>query len=125
MREEIHIRIQLTRPLVGWLLFAAFLVLTRQELGSETLTLTTTYPSPSGIYKTLVTTDAVTLARNANNVVIGNGIAHHRLRILGGPAWTTSGWSGEIELENGSAIGWNADAAGQAFGIGHTNGGLY
>lgn len=28
-------------------------------------------------------------------------------------------------MENGSAIGWKANAAGNRFGIGHTNGGLF
>lgn len=30
-----------------------------------------------------------------------------------------------MELENGAAIGWRANAAGQRFGLGHTNGGFY
>lgn len=34
-------------------------------------------------------------------------------------------WRGSIELENGSAIGWQANEGGNWFGIGHTNGGLF
>src|SRR5256885_12404034 len=43
-----------------------------KELGSETLVMTTTYPSPAGIYKTIITTDQTMLARNAGWVGIAN-----------------------------------------------------
>src|SRR5437867_563881 len=53
---------------------AAFLLLgTAMELGSETLTMTTTYPSPAGIYKTIITTGETNLARNAGNVILAMG----------------------------------------------------
>ena len=43
----------------------------------------------------------------------------------GGPTWTANGWISGIELDNASAIGWRANAAGNRFGIGHTGGGLF
>ncbi len=41
------------------------------ELGSESLTLQSYYPSPLGIYTNLTTTDAATLARDAGGVTVG------------------------------------------------------
>jgi hypothetical protein len=62
---------------------------------------------------------------NTGRVGLGTVSPGHRLSIGAGPAWTTSSWSGAVELINGSAIGWKANAAGQRFGMGHTNGGFH
>jgi hypothetical protein len=58
---------------------------------------------------------------------LGIGVDHpaHRLSIGGGPSWTSNGWKGAVELENGAALAWKPNAAGESFGIGHTNGGFY
>lgn len=56
---------------------------------------------------------------------IGVSTPAHTLSIGTSPAWTTNNWGGAIAMINGSAIGWNANVAGQRRGIGHTNGGLY
>lgn len=63
--------------------------------------------------------------RSNGNVGIGNDQPAHRLRIKGGPPWTSSAWQGAIELDNAAAIGWRANSAGRRFGMGHTNGGFY
>lgn len=47
------------------------------------------------------------------------------LAVSGGPTWTAGLWAASLSLQNASAIGWDANAAGQRFGIGHTTGGLY
>ena len=62
---------------------------------------------------------------NAGRVGMGTSIPAHTLSIAGGPLWTSYSWSGAIELNNGSAIGWKANAGGQRFGFGQTNTGLY
>ncbi|MBK8001040.1 MAG: hypothetical protein IPK15_20605 [Verrucomicrobia bacterium] len=62
---------------------------------------------------------------NAGNVGIGTSTPAHRLSVIGGPAWTANGWLGSVELPNGSALGWQANAAGQRFGMGHANTGFY
>src|SRR5205085_556172 len=58
------------------------------------------------------------LIKATGGVGIGNNAPHHQLRISGGPPWTTAAWGGALELDNGSAIGWNANLAGNRFGIG-------
>ena len=62
---------------------------------------------------------------NAGNVGIGINVPNHRLRVSGGPAWTGHAWGGALELDNASAIAWNANALGGRFGIGQTTAGLY
>ena len=62
---------------------------------------------------------------NAGNVGIGTSTPAHRLSLSGGPAWTDNGWAGALELQNGAAIGWQANQAGQQFGMGHSFGGFY
>ncbi|HZR32329.1 MAG TPA: hypothetical protein VFA76_10820 [Terriglobales bacterium] len=58
------------------------------------------------------------------NVGIGTTTPKHRLGLAGGPAWTTNGWLGSVELPNGSALGWQTNDATMRFGMGHTNGGF-
>lgn len=65
---------------------------------------------------------------NSGNVGVGltgTNAPRHRLSIGGGPLWTANLWTGAIELEHASAIAWPANAAGQRFGMGHTEGGFY
>ena len=68
--------------------------------------------------------DRVVVAPNGN-LGVGTTAPRHQLSLGRGPHWTSNSWGGAIELENGSAIGWKANAAGNRFGIGHTNGGLF
>jgi hypothetical protein len=56
---------------------------------------------------------------------IGGATPNHRLRISGGPAWTSNGWLGELEFDNASAMAWRANAAGTRFGLGQSTGGLF
>jgi hypothetical protein len=59
---------------------------------------------------------------------VGTRTPDHQLSIksfAGGPSWTSNHWGGAISLDNGTAIGWQTNNAGQRFGIGHTNGGLF
>ncbi|MBI1805872.1 MAG: hypothetical protein HYR76_02325 [Ignavibacteria bacterium] len=68
--------------------------------------------------------DVLTVTSNGS-VGIGTTTPNHLLRIGSGPLWTSSSWGGALELENGAAIGWHANGAGNRFGMGHTNNGFY
>lgn len=50
---------------------AALLFTAVPELGSESLTLSTYYPAPSGIYTKMITTAEAYLARDGGNVLVG------------------------------------------------------
>ncbi len=65
------------------------------------------------------------IIRAGGNVGIGTINPNHQLSLGRGPTWTRNGWGGSLELENASAIAWKANAAGNRFGIGATNTGLY
>jgi hypothetical protein len=67
----------------------------------------------------------VLTAASSGNVGIGTSTPAHRLSLIGGPTWTSNGWTGSLEMGNGSAIGWRANVGGKRFGIGQSGGGLY
>jgi hypothetical protein len=73
----------------------------------------------------LAATETFFLVNSLGRVGIGTASPDHRLGISGGPGWTSAGWTGSLELDNGGAIGWKANSVGNRFGIGHTTGGLY
>jgi hypothetical protein len=60
-----------------------------------------------------------------SNIGVGTGTPSTRLTISGGPSWTSANWTASMNMQNASALGWEANNAGQRFGIGQTNGGLY
>lgn len=76
-RNAIVVRFVVDRRAAEIILAAAAVVTLAMSLSSETLTLTTTYPAPVGVYNQLVTTgnsgtapaDTI-LARNAGNVIL-------------------------------------------------------
>lgn len=69
--------------------------------------------------------NATMAVRNSGNVGIGTNGPPTRLAISGGPAWTSNFWTGSLSMGNASALGWEANASGQRFGIGQSTGGLY
>src|SRR5208283_2856049 len=70
MTHEIRLTIRFTPRTARLLLLVTLITVFPFELGSETLTMTTTYPSPSGIYNTMVTTGQTTLGRTAGSQVL-------------------------------------------------------
>lgn len=63
--------------------------------------------------------------KDSGNVGIGTSAPNHQLSLGRGPTWTRNGWGGSLELQNATAIAWQANSAGQRFGMGHTNTGFY
>ena len=59
------------------------------------------------------------------NVGIGTPTPNTRLTLTGGAPWTNQFWSASMNLQTDSAIGWEANASGQRFGLGQSAGGLY
>lgn len=76
-RKTIVIRLSVDRRAAGVILAAVAVGTLAMRLSSETLTVTTTYPAPVGVYNQVVTTGNsgnlpadTTLARNAGNVIL-------------------------------------------------------
>ncbi|HXT00563.1 MAG TPA: hypothetical protein VN915_07800 [Elusimicrobiota bacterium] len=78
------------------------------ELASESITLTTYYPAPSGVYSQLITTGNTYLARDGGAVRVGSSIA---------PAYTldvngTGHYSSNLQVDGNETIGGNGTIAG-------------
>lgn len=58
------IKLEIPRLNARWALVALFLTLGAGDLASESVTLTTYYPAPSGVYTQMITTDNTWLARD-------------------------------------------------------------
>jgi len=65
---RIHLTIAFTSRIALLVLTAALVAAVAIEIGSETLTMTTTYPSPAGIYARLITTGG-TIANPVNTIL--------------------------------------------------------
>jgi hypothetical protein len=70
---ELRIRLDVgfSRSSFRWALVCTMLLVCAPELGSETVTLSTYYPAPSGVYTKMITTRDAWLARDGGNVGIG------------------------------------------------------
>ena len=68
--------------------------------------------------------EQITLTTNGN-VGIGTTAPSTRLSLNGGPSWTSFFWTASMNMQNASALGWEANASGQRFGMGQSTGGLY
>ncbi|MBI3548705.1 MAG: hypothetical protein HY078_06580 [Elusimicrobia bacterium] len=69
-------------------------------LNSETMTMTTYYPSPSGIYKRLVSTSDSVFARDSGNVGIGAASPAAKLHVIG-----NSQVVGRLDVTGNLAVG--------------------
>lgn len=65
------IRLEVPRLNARWALVALFMTLGTGDLASESVTLTTYYPAPSGVYTQMITTDNTWLARDT----AGSGVS--------------------------------------------------
>ncbi len=74
---EIIVRFDLrfSRRAIRGTLAAAMLLVAASELNSESVTLTTYYPAPSGVYTQMITTNNTWLARDGGRIAIGSANA--------------------------------------------------
>ncbi len=59
------------------------------------------------------------------NASFGNVAPNTRLTLSGGAPWTSNSWTASMNMQNASAMGWEANGSGQHFGVGQADGGLY
>jgi hypothetical protein len=65
------------------LLTGLLLLTVAPELGSESVTLSTYYPAPSGVYTNMITTSNTYLARDGGNVGVGTSAPSAKLHVNG------------------------------------------
>lgn len=102
---NIRVQLDLTVPsLPARLIVVGVLLLcVAPELGSESVTLSTYYPAPSGVYTQMITTNNTFLARDGGNVGIGNAAPTQKLDV-----------TGSANVTGNIAVGGNADVTGNA-----------
>ena len=86
MRRTIDFRLDLTFPprALVFGLAAVMLLAVTDELGSESVTLTTYYPAPSGVYTQMITTGNTYLATQTGNVGVATTAPGYRLTVANG-----------------------------------------
>lgn len=70
---HVHLDFTLSRRSARWWLMALLMAASATELSSESVTLTTYYPAPSGVYTQMITTGNTWIARDGGVVGIGTG----------------------------------------------------
>lgn len=71
MREmTVNLTLRFTHRTIRWALTCLFMTGLAGNLSSESVTMTTYYPAPSGVYTNMITTNNTYLARDAGTVVI-------------------------------------------------------
>lgn len=82
---ELRVRLDIgfSRASLRWTLVASLLAVCAPELGSETVTLSTYYPAPSGVYTKMITTQDTWLARDSGKVGIGTQTPAAKLDVYG------------------------------------------
>jgi hypothetical protein len=110
------------------LMIAGTLFSAATEVASETVTLSTAYPSPSGVYSQLIATGNTNLARDGGQVGIGtsaltmttDGVPNGELEVSGGMKvdgvgiYNSAGYQ-LLETDTNIATNWN-QGAGTTFG---------
>lgn len=81
--KYISIRIEINRSQLKGTLALILLVWAATKLSSETMTLTTYYPAPVGVYRFMTTTQKTVLARDGGSVGIGTASPGYKLDVVG------------------------------------------
>lgn len=117
------VNVRISRSILTAVLALAFLCWNPHILGSETLTLTTYYPSPYGGYARLLTTDQTILARDGGRVGVGNSSPGAKLDVTANST-TWGGWYEAIRLSQGAHSAITHPGGGLLFGM-HGNRNFY
>ena len=128
--RDLVIQLRINRRVAIFILTAAILTGGAYAVLSEKLTITTSYPPPTGIYKRLTTTAKTILARTSGKVGVGTTAPKTKLdvngavRVRGGEQTErftgTIRWSGsDFEGYLGAGTGWKSFTRG---GGGHLHG---
>lgn len=103
---EVCFDIRLTPRVFPGLAAAIILIVSARELATESVTMTTYYPAPSGVYNQLMTTKNAYLARDSGQVGIGTTNPTAQLDVAGGIRF--AGGLGDLSQLNGNpSIGSN------------------
>lgn len=122
----IKIHFQFDVPVVSgaarWLIAGALVIGVPLELGSETVTLTTYYPAPSGVYIRMITTDNTFLARDGGRLGVGTTGPGSRVSVNGnaaiGAAYATlAAPANGLVVQGSVGIGNAAPTAGNALHV--------
>lgn len=109
---KITFDIRLTPRLAKYGLAAALVCLCVPELASESVTLSTYYPAPSGVYTTLITTGNTYLARDGGSVGIGTTSPAYKLDVAG-----TGNFSSTLNVGSNLTVG-GAASVGSSLSVG-------
>jgi|CXWL01.1.fsa_nt_gi hypothetical protein len=82
--KEVHFQVTISRGVILCAGAVAMLLAAVPELGSESVTVNTYYPAPSGVYTRLITTSNTLLARDNGNVGVGVANPQSKLSVAGG-----------------------------------------
>lgn len=93
---------------------AAVMLCAVPELDSESVTLSTYYPAPSGVYTNMITTGNTFLSRDAGAVGIGNSAPGYKLDVTGNLRATTSMTAGTTMSAGGTITAGGAFYAGNS-----------
>ncbi len=93
---EIKLTFDLTfsRRFLTWTGAAAIMLCAVPELDSESVTLSTYYPAPSGVYTNMITTGDTYLARDGGNVRLGGSAVNEKLAVTGRGAFSDRVYAG-------------------------------
>lgn len=88
---ELRLRLSYERAALRPWLVAALLVACAGELASESVTLTTYYPAPMGVYTQMITTNNSFFARDAGKVLLGGTVLSNGANLDGGAKLDVTG----------------------------------
>lgn len=110
-----HFDLKLGPEKLRWTLACLFVLAAAPELGSETVTLSTYYPAPSGVYVNMITTGNTYLARDGGAVGVQNSAPARTLDVTGTfRATSNADVGGNLAVTGSETVGGNITVTGSA-----------